>query len=340
MFGGLRFVLSIGVVISHLWAGLSHWSAVYAVFGFFVLSGYLMTLVLHRSYGFTPAGQLRYLSNRALRIFPVYLVVLALSLAAVPVIGPSENPIRVFLPQVPVEWLQNIFIFGLDSGAIKIIPPAWTLYTEFVFYIAMGLGLSLNRWTVAVWLAVSLAYTVWLAAGAESFAPLYYAILPASLPFALGAGIYLLLGAQDWRLPAWVVRTVVAVFVLHLFGADKVWGKEGIFFGGFYLSLLLSAAAVAVLAGRAPQGRAERIDRFLGDISYPVFLVHWVVAGLAVALFGMKSGGGLFFACLPVIMLVSAALHRFAEIPVNRYRDAIRAARRPAAAVPAPVSQP
>jgi peptidoglycan/LPS O-acetylase OafA/YrhL len=44
--GTWRFFLAFLVAISHLWAGMIDGPAAYAVWGFFVLSGYLMTLVL------------------------------------------------------------------------------------------------------------------------------------------------------------------------------------------------------------------------------------------------------------------------------------------------------
>ena len=45
-FGMWRFFLAFLVVISHLWAGMLDGPAAYAVWGFFILSGYLMTFVL------------------------------------------------------------------------------------------------------------------------------------------------------------------------------------------------------------------------------------------------------------------------------------------------------
>lgn len=49
----------------------------YAVFGFFALSGYLMTHVLKEHYLKQPGGIRRYLANRVLRIYPLYWLVAA-----------------------------------------------------------------------------------------------------------------------------------------------------------------------------------------------------------------------------------------------------------------------
>ena len=63
------------VAISHLWGGMIGGPAAYAVWGFYCLSGYLMTLVLNEKYGFSPRGLARFAINRALRIYPAYYVV-------------------------------------------------------------------------------------------------------------------------------------------------------------------------------------------------------------------------------------------------------------------------
>ena len=56
MFGAFRYLLALLVVLIHVWPGFMLWTGVYAVFAFFALSGYLMALVLDRSYDATRAG--------------------------------------------------------------------------------------------------------------------------------------------------------------------------------------------------------------------------------------------------------------------------------------------
>src|SRR5215813_7005704 len=53
-----------------------------AVCIFFIISGFYMSLVLDRNYLREPGGVARFYFSRALRIFPVYWVVLALTVAA------------------------------------------------------------------------------------------------------------------------------------------------------------------------------------------------------------------------------------------------------------------
>ena len=76
MFGTLRFLLAYLVILSHLVGSdyVVHFGF-YAVRGFFVISGLLMTAALNEAYGF---DGLRFWVNRALRLLPPYYLVCAL----------------------------------------------------------------------------------------------------------------------------------------------------------------------------------------------------------------------------------------------------------------------
>lgn len=70
MFGFYRVYLALLVVAHHL-GGLTGLGS-YAVFGFYMLSGYLMTFIMCRNYHHTTTGFLKYSLNRFLRIYPTY----------------------------------------------------------------------------------------------------------------------------------------------------------------------------------------------------------------------------------------------------------------------------
>ena len=81
MLGMLRFLLAYLVVLSHLVGSeyMSHFGF-YAVRGFFVISGFIMTLTLNETYAFDGA---RFWANRALRLLPPFYLVSLATLAAV-----------------------------------------------------------------------------------------------------------------------------------------------------------------------------------------------------------------------------------------------------------------
>lgn len=73
MLGLMRFILALLVVVSHLTGGgaspfFAHWG-IFAVFGFYLISGYLMTIILNEKYFFNFTT---FALNRFLRLFPIY----------------------------------------------------------------------------------------------------------------------------------------------------------------------------------------------------------------------------------------------------------------------------
>lgn len=327
MFGSFRWVLAHMVMLSHLWPAATLWAGSYAVFGFWALSGFLMTLALAKSYGPSGRGVSRYLVNRALRIYPPYLAALVLAvplIALYPGLAASVSTMR--LPVDTGAWLQNLLIFTthLDrSHAAGPIPPIWSVDIELWFYLAMPL-LARRRSVIAAWFAVSLAWAVWLVASGAPFPARYSNLAAASLPYSGGA---LCAAFREPLARAFAGRGQRALS-LALFAANAAWPRAA-FSWSFYASLLATLYVIVAWSRvdprRAPRA-FSRIDGVLGDLSYPVFLLHWPVA-LAVLALGGASGKGaaLYLATLPCVNAVSWALHRVVELPLARLRDRVRA---------------
>ena len=81
--GTFRFVLAIAVMLSHIVAIVGPsvvnreslhilvWSG-HAVFAFFIISGFYMSLIINENYAKLPDGIRRLYLNRALRLYPVH----------------------------------------------------------------------------------------------------------------------------------------------------------------------------------------------------------------------------------------------------------------------------
>jgi peptidoglycan/LPS O-acetylase OafA/YrhL len=318
-------------VLSHLWTSLTLWAGPYAVFSFWSLSGYLMALVLDRTYGFSGAGVRRYLTNRALRIYPPYWVALAL---AVPLIASFPEVTRSFsrmrVPADAVTWVQNLLIFTthLDrrasSGPIQVI---WSIDIELCFYLLMPL-LVRKRGTVLIWCSASVAWTAWLVATGQPFQLRYSNLAAASLPYSAGAVCY------AFREP--LTRLFRAgwhrVASLALFAANAAYPPLPPQWS-LYLSLAATLYVVVawgqVKTSQMPR-RFVRLDAVLGDLSYPVFLCHMPVA-LAVLVLGLAQGRGpaLFFLAVPAVNGFAWLIHRGVEAQMERFRNRVRGHPRP-----------
>ena len=325
MFGIHRYVLSLLVMVGHLAPLWSSWCGYYAVFAFYLLSGFLMTKVLRRRYGGSSAGVVRFLANRALRIHPPYWAVLGLTLGLLalwPVDVPRLHP-SIRVPGDARAWIQNVLVIGLEGEAVRLVPPAWSLDVELVFYLVLAAVATRGRAVAFAWLAGSAAYTAWLVATGAAFADRYAPYGAASLPFALGC-------ALQWeesrlRLAPWHAVLAPILFAGHAMLAVRLWGAyDG---AAFYASLGLAAYSVAALAPRRASGALARLDAALGDLSYPLFLGHQV-ASIAVAMTWLGGarppGGRLLLFTLPAVHALAFAVHAGVERPVERLRGRVR----------------
>lgn len=329
MFGTYRFLLACMVVCGHTWyffAGRLNWMGTYAVFGFYLLSGYLMTRVLHETYGYGPRAAVRFLGNRALRVYPAYwsaMAVMVVMLMAIPGVA-ADQAAMVFLPRDGAQWLYNALILGIDVDYTpRLVPPSWSLHLELVFYIALGLGLSRTRTRTALWLAASAAWTAYANLSAVSFGERYASVLGASLPFAAGAAIYYLP-----RLAPGIANRLglvaAAAFFVHALIAGLVYtSTSGM---AFYVSLALTTVAVTVLRDVRTGPRWRRLDARLGDLAYPIFLLHMAVAYFVqwISPSAPLLPKVWFLTTMPPLLLASAALNRLVEKPIEKARVKVR----------------
>ena len=86
-----RFVLALCVVQAPSAAGGPPGLAWQAVFSFYVLSGFLMTLVLNEIYGFGPRSFARFFTNRILRLYPAYYAVVLVTVLYIVFVSPANQ---------------------------------------------------------------------------------------------------------------------------------------------------------------------------------------------------------------------------------------------------------
>ena len=258
MFGIYRYSLAFCVAISHLWGGMIAGPAAYAVWGFYCLSGYLMTLILNEKYGFTPRGLTRFAVNRVLRIYPAYYVVcmgMFLLFHFVPETATKFLPL-LRMPTTAAGWRYSLLLMTEPHGN-ELLHGSMALRVELWFYVAIALGLGRSRWTAWVWFAASVVYTLWLLALRTPFPERYVFIPACSLAFSFGCLIY---HVRD-RLPViktpWAALSAAGLWWLHVWLAQNI--PRGPLVFGLYSSLLFSGFAMRDPDEARPDGIA-RLD--------------------------------------------------------------------------------
>lgn len=338
--GTLRFLLAMMVVIGHLFGPNEY--GMYAVFGFYTISGYLMTMVMHKNYGYSLRGKTAFALNRFLRIYPAYWFAIIFSILCIQVIG-SEKVTQyhqsIFIPQNHKEWIQNIFILFNNSSLPRLSPPTWALTVELFWYGAIGLGLSKTAFRTCAWFIVSIAITLIAWINGQSGTQLYFPIWAASLPFSIGAFIFHGLGSGLLKLlnkisPAYPILIFGLIQVNFLVSFITDWNiKTNLTLGAaFYINLILITCMVCFFHARVsiPE-RFKKTDKLFGDLSYGIYLLHWQVGLLtSTILFGTAHHGKdvrgviALICSLPILIFISYLLNRFVEKPIDLARHKIK----------------
>lgn len=338
MFGTYRTLLALMVVALHI-GGIPSIGA-YAVFGFYILSGYLMTVIMQNNYGYTWSGVFNYAICRFLRIYPLYWVSIAFSAILIVYVGEQFSSYyhsSMFFPKNSTEILKNIFLFFPFRESPRLTPPSWALTVEVFYYFLIGLGISKNKRVLLPWMAISIIYHAIVTFMGLGWIYRYEIIPAASLPFATGAFIYHY-KAEILRYVNFGGDKAKEYFPLILFcGILLNWfiGYEsgrsrGIY---FYTNYMLCTLIVVILSERRTLPFiSKKFDKWMGDFSYPIYLIHYQV-GLVVILILDMAGFKykrpdlmLMLVSIPVIFIISWIVTVTVEQPIELLRNRVKKA--------------
>ena len=352
--GVLRLFLALCVLNSHFrfYDSVIFLNPLVAVCCFFIISGFYMSLVLCEKY----RGAIsRFYINRGLRLYPINIA-LVVAFAASHFLGVLDPPALEWTHSVQssaafpphtgilladqllllanqvlvfpgVIW-QNLTLQPFSSQNGLVFGQMYTIGLEVMFYaiapfiVMRGTG-SLLIWTM---FAISVHFGLGLAGLPQR--PWQYEFFPAILIFfLLGCLSYrLLLIIRDWRYPRWLGYLAVPIFFAYCPWPNKhaitaAFGVDGLY--------LLTAVLIPFLFEAS---RAARWDRYIGDLSYPVYASQYLIAFVLVSYFQVYVGHSPMTAgriILAVVILTSIGLLLAVDYPVEVVRRRIaRPARR------------
>jgi len=345
MFGTLRFILALMVMVSHLFFPVQ---GTYAVFSFYILSGYLMTFIMHENYGYHNYGKAKFAVNRILRLFPMYWIAAIFTIVLVDMVG-SDIAIKyhgaMFIPHDIKSIFENMFmIFPKAYSVPRLVPPTWALTVEMFYYLLICAGASKTFYTNILWFLISVSYVLITFFLDCPPGYRYFPIPAGALPFSIGGLIYYVSPSEKWiyyfkilklstnkLLVAMIINMLLWQLMYH------VLNNRPILELGFYLNIIICATLIySIVVGGNMSFISKRADAFIGDLSYPVYLMHWQV-GLLVSfiLFGSPLHGfstnGLIslIVSIPVVILLSIVLIYLVDHPIQAIRQRIKYTQHP-----------
>ena len=338
--GFLRFFLALCVIFSHAGSGIvlavGH-NIKIPMFGiggreavgiFYIISGFYMAMIITEKYG----NSLRHFyASRFLRIFPTYWTALILGIIFIrsdfaSIFHGIQN--TGFVSRL-YYYFCNLFIIGSDGAyllsangeglhwnpftlsevhngsQLLFDPPVFTVGIELLFYAICPLIIKSMRNTLIV-ISLGFAYHFLIILTQQVNIVYQYHVFPSSL-------LYFSLGILSYKIYAWKEYKLEGIhyvfFLLFLIMA--------IFIQPLLPNLLLIFFPVVVPV-LFHLTKKNKIDRFLGDLSYPLYIVHYLVLkymwtkGIAPVKLGLYTA---------LISLVLAVLiHLIIERPMDKLR--------------------
>ena len=345
--GLLRLLFAFSVFLSHtpLQFHLPLVGAGLAVQSFFVISGFYMALILENKYAGQRHSYKLFITNRFLRIYPVYWVVLAIIVFLAVIkysfhLVSDENLIVLFFeyyknatPFVIIsafvtDLLRNVtLIINNDylwraphDPAYLLISPAWTLQIELLFYLLAPFLVRLRL--------IFLVFLIFLLTLVHN--PLPFLINNNS--FTVGFLInlpYFLFGILSFSLYRYIrtraisnsmLHTIYIVFMLIvIFYTMLPFASIPLpyYTNGIYLTFLILALPYTFLLTKN-----NSFDRAIGVLSYPFYISHMLFIKLLDNV-RLLSTHPIYFTIIAFIfaLLGSFVLEKFIDKPIDVIRQ-------------------
>lgn len=299
---------------------------------FFVLSGFLITGILLRAKA-GPAYFRTFYLRRTLRIFPVYFLLLA-TYAIAARVGGGPQPwsywaMHAAFLSSTAEYF-HFWSFAAPTFVYGGVTVLWTLSIEEQFYLLWApIVRFMRERMLARFLAVIIVAAPVLRFWIHTAAAREYRFFPARLD-SLAWGAALALGmahcAADPDRLLRACRWLAAAAVVALAALLAITGgrRESLWFATFGYSA--AAAAFAALVGwTVMRSRSDawacrllrlRPARYIGKVSYTLYLVHYPIVMLLASRIG-------HWGSLSASLLVAAASWQWLEAPLLRYKDRV-----------------
>ncbi|MFY1029426.1 acyltransferase family protein [Pseudomonas asiatica] len=353
----LRFIAAAVVVLAHSPFNLYGYSSKVIGLGgfgvdiFFVISGFIIPFILfgnsHQVDAAAKLGGVDFFARRVIRIWPMYLlstlfvIVIAAILKGLQYLPVFETG-NVYGPQ-KLDFLLALqsLTFATPIGVVPTVNVGWTLQFEFIFYstIALLIGTIAKKFehVLVAFCVVMLAGVLLLGSSASGlsavFPPVRILAQPMMLEFIFGLLVYACY-RSDFKLNKWL-SVVLLVLTIPAFLYIEIYNLAANFGGAFHRPLLWGFFGFLMVwsaISLEPHYSMPKIFNLLGDASYSMYLVHWLVLPWTAVflthfqLHPVIGPLGLLVFNLVICQLVALVVHLRIEKPLNGkltrvYRD-------------------
>lgn len=314
--GAFRFFLAFLVAISHLWDKMIGGPAAYAVWGFYLISGYLMAYVLNYHYGFRRAGIFEFYKNRTIRIYPGYFIAVLFGIVSYKISllnGISLDALNPEFgrPDSIKSLLFNFTLIPIFQTSKLFVPVSQALGLEVGFYLLVPFIAIDKRCTILA-LIITAGINLNLNIIPTTFALRYSSYYTALFAFSMGIALF---HYKQHLIRFANLKLAILLWVFQFYLIEEwnmmPWGY------GLYASLLFTAYVLLSCCDK----KANQLDSVLGDMSYIVYLMHTTFGYILLAVWPELPIKSLnfFIATFFITCGVSYVITIYFERPIQRY---------------------
>lgn len=302
---------------------------VYGVSIFFIISGMSM-YISYKSTSWTSSSTISFFARRFFRLAPVYWIALALTFCYAYI---DSRPFNFTSREI---W-NNIFLtFGIFDYAKYIVTGGWSIGNEVVFYLFFPIIILMTPFkklfiTVNALIMYVYIYYCFVVINPNHTLGAQWVsyINPINQAFLFSSGVFLAWATytfgfhKNQKLMWFLIVVASCIFILYPVAGDQISIVNG--WNRLYITGLILIASYALLNVQISNDNfITRTLSFLGDVSYPVYLLHgvffaftnryiWSLANLP----SPEAKLAFFvFVFVPVLLALSWVVYVFIEKPI------------------------
>lgn len=343
--GLLRILLAISIIFDHTGKpfGYEIISSKVAIHTFFIISGFYMALIINEKYNLKKSAYKVFITNRFLRIYPVYWIALILtglmlfircdsSLGSCLFVLPQASFINSVLNAIEI-FLKNVFLFpflgyfspNANSLGNFIVPISWTLGIELLFYLMAPFIVKRDiKIIILIGLLSLLTRNLvfqYNASQPHDFLTLNTWFFPSQL-------IYFMLGIISYRIYVKLKKIKISNYIYvfsslfmvlftlsFAFLINLLQGKEDLIGWIYYFCMVLIIPLFFNFT------KKNKLINLLGELSYSIYITHvFIILLLPITLLKVNKD---FYPLIIVLttFIFALLLRKFIELPIDKFRQ-------------------
>ncbi len=357
--GIIRLLLALSVLAGHANSilGLRFVLGVIAVQSFYMISGFYMSLILNEKYTGQHDSYKLFITNRFLRLYPVYWAVVILTIISNILTyllfgtgGISESYFAFFFKREDINILSLLFLvftniaiffqdvvsylgFNITNGSIYFttnylteqyplyrflyIPQAWTVGLELMFYLLAPFLVKRSAFAISLLITISLGLRLILYSQGLNHDPWTYRFFPTELVFFLAGCLSYKLYShiKNYNFNKNYLMIIFVLLILYTLSFQLIGASYTIKQWIYYTILPLSLPFIFILT------RNNKFDRFVAELSYPIYISHLLVISVLQSLAFNKNDTYFGLMVAVVTILASVLLVELVVKPIDYKRQ-------------------